>query len=353
VLNLRVATAIGILLLNSATSIAQPLNEFRVAKANTSNTLGEDVWTYAVPKQLGYFAEERLNVSLLPAQGLAAGQILVNNGAEVATQLAESVLKLREQGANVSAIFTIKMNLGYSLAVPPDSKLTKLSDLVGKSVGFGQVGSGSELVLREQMRRDGIDGTYSAISLGYGAQVATALKSRQVDGIYYWDALYGLMANQGVAFRLLDVPLQDNLAGFQLVTRSDLLKSRSKDLVGYCRAIAKALLFTRTNPAAAVELFYKEFPATIPAGKTQDVIVAEGTQVLEKWLSNALKAIPAGDEPGKEYAERWEETRALFTASGVLQKGGSIAGAYTNDLHSRCYEFDKASIIQAAQNAKR
>ena len=350
----RIYSSVAALLLaTSSYADAQNLTTFRVVKANANLNIGEDVFMMAVPKQLGYFKEEGLNVELLPAQGGAqAGQIMITGGAEAASILAEAILKIRESNGDIVGFYTLKQNNGFSIGVLPGSPIKSLADLPGKKVGFGQAGAGSDQLLTRQLRNMGIQGNFNPISLGYGAQVATGVKSGQVDGLFFWDSLYAIMSNQGLKLNHIEVPIQDELAGFQLAFRSDYARKNADKIIGYCRAMSKAYQFALTNPKAAVELFYKEFPSTIPAGKDLGAAVTDGVVILQAWLKSATSKLPEGTAPGIEFKERWENSQKTYRDLGVLKGDSDVTKAYTTEYYDKCNNFDRAAIIAQANAMK-
>lgn len=350
----RICMAVAAMLLAGISSAgAQTPTTFRVVKANANLNVGEDVFMMAVPKQLGYFKEEGLNVELLSAQGgTQAGQILITGGAEVASILAEAILKIRESKGDIVGFYTLKQNNGFNIGVLPGSPIKSLADLNGKKIGFGQIGAGSDQLLARQLRTMGIDAKFTPVSLGYGAQVATAAKSGQVDALMFWDSLYAIMSNQGLKLNHIDVPIQDELAGFQLAFRSDYAKKNADKIAGYCRAMSKAYQFTLTNPKAAVELFYKEFPSTIPAGKDQETAVRDGVAIMQAWLKSATSKLPEGTPPGIEYKQRWENSQKIYQELGVLKGDGDVTQAYTTEFYDKCNNFDRQAIIAQAKAMK-
>jgi hypothetical protein len=91
-----------------------------------------------------------------------------------------------------------------------------------------------------------------------------------------WEAIYGLMENQGLKLAHYEVPIQDKLAGHALAATEKYMAENPETVGRFCRAVAKGLHFALTDPKAAVKLFYDEFPSTKPAGKDDATVVEEG-----------------------------------------------------------------------------
>ena len=86
--------------------------------------IGEEVFLYAVPKRLGYFAAEGLDLDIQNSQtGMISAQVLQSNNAQVGTTAAAAVMTVREQGADLVSFFNLKRNAGTFLVVLKDSSI--------------------------------------------------------------------------------------------------------------------------------------------------------------------------------------------------------------------------------------
>src|ERR1044071_10180745 len=91
--------------------------------------------TYFIPKHLGFFKEENVEVTLQPTEGatqemqlLAAGQGDAGLGAPPAVLLA------RNNGAKVRAIYNSIQNHGTAIAVLADGPIKDAKELKGKKI---------------------------------------------------------------------------------------------------------------------------------------------------------------------------------------------------------------------------
>lgn len=332
-------------------ALAAELTPVRMVLPHPNIAVGEEVFLYAVPKALGFFSEEGIDVSVMTAGGsVAAGQILISNGADLAPMVAEAILAIREQGGTPKGFYSLKRNNGFTVGVPAGSKITKLGDIVGKTVGFSSTGSGPDKMLMEQLRQDGVAGSYQPISLGTGPGVMTAVKSGQVDALMMWDAIYAIFENQGMKLDHYEIPLQDKLAGYTVAATDQFIASNPKIVEGFCRATAKALHFTLTDPKAAVEIFYKEYPTLLPAGKSHDDAVSDGVNVMKAWLERAQKWLSIGDKTGYEDPARWTFTAELYAKFGQLKGTAKAEDAYTGTFFEKCNDFDRSKIEALAKD---
>lgn len=327
-------------------------NAIRLVLAHPNVALGEEVFLYTVPKRLGYFRDEGIDVQMKNASsGVQAGQVLVTHGADFATLLAESLMMVREQGGKIEGFYQIKTNNGFSVSVLPGSPIRSLADLPGKRIGFSVVRSGADLMLQEQLRRMGLPTDYHAVAIGSGPAIATALRDRQVDAVVMWDAIEQILANNGLEMRHIQIPLQDQMAGYQIAT-TPYIARRYPELVGrFCRAVAKSVHFSMANPKAAVATFYEEFPTNLPAGRTREQAIDDGAKVLSAFLAKAQRGVTFGAPTGVEDEKRWQMTSDINHGFGILYRKLPVRDAYTDRFTGACNAFDRKLVARQAKIA--
>ena len=117
--------------------------------------IGEEIFLYAVPKRLGYFAAEGLDVDIQNSQtGMISAQALQANSAQIGTTAAAAIMTVREQNGDLVSFFNLKRNAGTFLVVLKDSPIQKLEDLKGKTIGAPSFGAGGGLGLKQNLSRD-------------------------------------------------------------------------------------------------------------------------------------------------------------------------------------------------------
>ena len=158
-----------------------------------------------------------------------------------------------------------------SVAQQADGKLVVIAqELLGPSFGAllrydvdgtldPSFGAGGGLGLKQNLSAIGITPEqYTAIATGAGPSAVAALRTGKIDALVMWDAMLGAAENTGLQLRTVNIPLEDGQVGTTLATTVSYAKSNPKELAGYCRAMTKGLLFTRTNVAAAIRIFWQE-----------------------------------------------------------------------------------------------
>jgi NitT/TauT family transport system substrate-binding protein len=352
---MRMKTSLAsLLMIAGATASAQAQEkDITFTLSHATFAVGEEVFLYAVPKALGYFKDEGLNVKLVGASGgVQGGQLLESGAAQIGASLAEGVMQMREQGATPVAFFTLKQNNGYWISVPLDSPIKTLADLKGKTVGLPVAGGGTKMILDESMREAGVDPVYTPVVIGYGPAAATAINDKKVDAAVLWDAAYALMENQGMTFRYIELPIQDKIAGFSLMATQKYIASDAKTVEGFCRAATKGLVYTLANKKDAVAKFYKEFPQSVPADVELSKAIEQGVHVLDMYLDRAMKGVPKDAKYGAIDPAKWVMSKQIYTQYGLMKGSSPVETAYTSSFIEGCNKFDLAPVRAAAMAAK-
>jgi NitT/TauT family transport system substrate-binding protein len=330
---------------------AQSLSKATIVQMHPVIGPGEDIFLYAIPKQLGYFKAEGLDVSIQGAQsGVVSAQVLQSGGAKIGTTAPESVLQMREQGGDLVAFWQIKQNGGTFLVVLPDSPIKSIGDLKGKTIGAPSFGAGGGMALKANLHDIGImPEQYTALSIGAGPAAFAALQNKQVDALVTWDAMLGAAENTGMVLRTISIPLQDSLAGMTLATSESYAKSNPKGLEGLCRAIAKGLHFAMTSREAAVKVFWQEFPTAQPTNVDAATGLKNHAHVLDRFLEKAMLGMPYGGKSGLFIPAMWEKSQTNYQANGALKGTVPATAGYTTQFLEACNAFDRAAVAADAK----
>jgi NitT/TauT family transport system substrate-binding protein len=330
---------------------AQQLTKATIVQMHAVIGVGEEVFLYAVPKQLGYFQAEGLDVAIQGAQsGTVSAQVIQSGGAQLGTTAPESVLQMREQGGDLVAFYQIKQNPGTFLVVLPESPIKGLKDLKGKTIGAPSFGAGGGLALKANLRDIGImPDQYTALSIGAGPAAFAALVNKQVDALVTWDAMLGAAENTGLALRMVNIPLQDSLGGMTIATTESYAKSNPRALEGVCRAFTKGLYFARTNREAAIRAFWQEFPTTRPVNLDPAIALKNHVHILDRFLEKAMMGVPYEGKTGVFNPAAWQNSQATYQGTGALKGSISVHSGYTPRFVEACNTFDREAVAADAK----
>ncbi len=316
--------------------------------------VGEEVFLYAVPKQLGYFKDEGLDVDIQNSQtGMISAQVLQSNNAQVGTTAAEAIMAVREQGGDLVSFFNLKRNAGTFLVVLPDSPIRDLKDLKGKTIGAPSFGAGGGMALKQNLTEIGVTADqYTAIATGAGPAAVAALRSGKIDALVMWDAMLAAAENTGLKLRIVNIPLEDGLVGTTLATTTAFASANPKAVAGYCRAMTKGLVFTMTNRAAAIRTFWKEFPNAKSTSLDDATALKDSVHIMDRFLEMSLQGQPEGARLGDFIAANWQNTHTDFVKVGTLKGTEPATAAYTSKYLAACNDFDRAAVVAQAKDWK-
>lgn len=351
--NLVLALTLPVMCAGITCAAAQTPKKMTLVQMHPAMGVGEEVFLYAVPKQLGFFKVEGLDVDIQNSQtGMISAQVLESKNAQVGTTAAEAIMAVREQGGDLISFFNLKRNAGTFLIVPPDSPIQKLEDLKGKTIGAPSFGAGGGMALKENLTDIGITpDQYTAIATGAGPSAIAALRTGKIDALVVWDAMLAAAENTGLSLRIVRIPLEDGLVGTTLATTAAFADANPKEVAGYCRAMTKGLLFTVTNRAAAIRLFWEEFPNTKPTSIDDATALKNSVHIMDRFLEMALQGQPASAPLGGFIAENWQSTHADFVKVGSLKGTEPATAAYTTKFIGDCNNFDRDAIVAQAKAA--
>jgi NitT/TauT family transport system substrate-binding protein len=306
-----------------------------------------------VGKELGYFAEEGLDLQIQPSAGsgqalqvLSAERVDSNSPAPDALIAAAA----RGQPAPLKAVHLYVPRLHLLPAVRADSPINSPVDLKGKRIGVFTNAHAGVSYIKKYAAEVGLDPEkdLQLLAVGQGIQAAEALSSDKVDALALWDTTYRAMEDNGYKLKYLpQSKLGNDLFAIVLVVHENTLKNRPKETAGWLRAVNKTIIFTIENPEAAARLHYRMFPETKAKGKTDDQIIKEGTSVLR---ARAPQLVPRNEAMRGEFNEAGWKAWIQFMGAEDKLKDGSMF--YSNELIAAANQFDHDAIKRFARQYK-
>jgi NitT/TauT family transport system substrate-binding protein len=315
---------------------------------------GTEAICYAVPKQLGYFKEEGLEVEMLNAEGSTVSLQLIGAGkAHTGQGNPSGVFNGIVEGVPVISTYNLIPKYGSGLCVLDSSPIKTVKDLKkGMNIGVSALASGRVPEAETMLAEAGFNkGDVNIVAAGTGSQAAGALTTGKIDGLFLWDQAYATLESQGIKIRIIrDVfPDSSKLLDYLQFFSSDMVKNKPEVVAKYGRAMAKGLLWSINNPAGALDLFYKEFPAYKASN--------EGIRDADLYALTSYAnqhSITGTDYPGFGY---FPDDYVSFTAQ-FLKDAGKLGDYkepgifYTNQFMEEYNKFDHDAVIKAAKEYK-
>ena len=262
------------------------------------------VTAFAIARDRGYYREEGLDVQLIVMPSAVGTQALLGGNVKFSTGGGAGLLPIL-RGAPMRFMFTTFSRPMFWLYSRPE--LRSVESLKGRKVGVSSIGSGPDSLLRELLKKHGLDGTRDVVVLPVGGGTARyfALQAGSVDA-----AMLSIPANlmaQDAGFRQLVsfieqewIELQGTINVTDQVLNAEgplvekFIRATLKGFIHFrdLRAQSIALLgkFLRTSEDATAKIYELMRPSL-----TQDGIVSEEIQAksLEHVIERAgLKTPP-------------------------------------------------------------
>ena len=302
----------------------------------------------AVVQAEGFYEQEGLKVTtnLFPSATQAAQQVAAG-GADLGLMTVEPVAIGHGKDLDLAYFGSYWAKWIYSLQVPDGSSVKSIADLKGKKIGVSAVASSGATFARTAMKLNGMSqDAASLVPIGAGAQQINAIKSGQVDVLALWDIQYQLVKNAGVTLTPLPVKETEDAWGGGFATTRKNLESKKDVLERFGRAVAKAFVFSKANPEAAVRAMWRLYPET-RGSDPEEKALADGVKVLQVRLDGQ-----GFDDKSLGRIDDAAATRAIdFMASAGLVKKFPAKDIYTDELFKAFNDFNHDDVVKKAKGS--
>ena len=135
---------------------------------------------FAIAKDRGYYREEGLDVDLIVMPSAVGIQALIGGNVSFFTQGGAGLLPAL-RGAPIRLLFSAYRRPMYWLYAR--AEIRSVGDLKGKKVGVSSIGSGPDSLLRDVLKKQGLEGGRDVVILPVGSGIARfyALQAGSVD----------------------------------------------------------------------------------------------------------------------------------------------------------------------------
>lgn len=265
----------------------------RVAIPSTTHA----VLAFTTTKDKGFYREEGLEVELILMSAPIASRALVGGDVDVATVGGAGLPPLL-RGAPLRFLFTTYNRPMFWLYAKPDIRSVK--ELKGKRVGVSGIGSGPDSLLREILRRNGLEGgrDVAILSLGVMPTIYSGLQGGVVDAAMLSPPMTFRAEESG--FRELVSFIKQDLVELQgsILVRDALLQSEPTMVEKFIRGTLKGFLYIRDNRSGTIpilgrylqvreDIAAKAYDQVVRPAMTQDGTLNEELQ--KKAVEHVLK----------------------------------------------------------------
>jgi NitT/TauT family transport system substrate-binding protein len=287
----------------STVTLTTSVDAARVRVAIPSTT--HAVLAFTTTRDKGYYREEGLDVELILMSAPFASRALLSGDVEVATVGGAGLPPLLS-GAPLRFVFTTYSKPMFWLY--SKAEIRSVKELKGKRVGVSGIGSGPDSLLREMLRRDGLEGgrDVAILSLGVMPMIFNGLQSGVVDAAMLSPPVTFRADESG--FRELIAFNRQDLVEPQgsILVRDNFLQSDPATLEKFVRSTYKGFLYIKQNRSGTIpilgrylqvkeDLAAKAYDQVVRPAMTQDGTLGEELQ--KKAVEHVLKRLDVKEPP--------------------------------------------------------
>jgi NitT/TauT family transport system substrate-binding protein len=316
--------------------------------ADTLSPSGAPFW---IGDELGYFAEENIELEVIPVAGGTGAclQLLAAGRADISAPSPDVVLSAAAGGQELGLtyFYEIAPSFLFDATVTPDSDVESFADLEGATIGLASLGGSFELFVRAGLTDAGVDpDSVEMVAVGTEAAAAESLENGDIDALVINDVRYAALEQAGYTFRYLDKPdVTDRMFGAGLLARDAWLEEEPEAAEGYARAYAKSVLFAQENPEAAIKIHWDMYPQFAPT-EDLDAAMTATLPVLERRLDQ-IEDDGSDEHPFGEFTEdSWD---AYVEFLGLTDSIDDVTDFYTNDVTAEIGDIDIDEVQESAR----
>jgi NitT/TauT family transport system substrate-binding protein len=304
-----------------------------------------------VAQGAGFYRDEHLTVNkVYRSDAAAVADACASGQADICPLDIERVFTGYESGVPLVLFEAWASRYTYVLAVLDDSPVKTLADFKGKVIGVHQLGSGNkpfggQTAVTTAMASAGLTTSdYSFAAIGFNDKALSAVKSGAVAGAGF--PFYELIPFEvaGTKLRIFENPILEAIPSGGYAAAAATIRTKGDALQRFSRAIVKAALFVRYNPAAAARLMLQ----TRGNPYTEDDVTFF-TKALTIWEDALPARDPANPHIGYIPPDGEEVYSKLLAQYGVTKAQVPVSAVVTNQFNAFANDFDHKAVEALAK----
>jgi len=309
-----------------------------------------------LPKTLGYWAKEGVDVQLISISGSSEGvQQLASGNLDFAEIGASAVISAAaNNGVNLKIVMDNTVS-NWSVSVLDESPYHSIADLKGKRVGIVSLASSGVAMLKSYARTQGLEpeSDLSIIPVGVGAPALLALKNGNVEALMFWASATAGFQEFGTKLRSFADPAWETLPDFSLVTTKATIDKMPEAVEGIVRGATMATMYAVANPDCARKLQWTSYPDTIPSGVDEQTATRRDTRLLQVTIDSfkAARALNDNQHWGSVTIPAMNGLQSFMLANHQISKSQPVAELVIDkeNFFSRVNNFDTAAVEEQSK----
>jgi ABC-type nitrate/sulfonate/bicarbonate transport system substrate-binding protein len=275
-----------------------------------------------VAKQLGYFAEEGLDVEIILPSAGSSDMVVASGEAEFGVSYQEGVTLARTQGLPLVSIAAVIQHNTSGFASSKALGIETPNDFEGKTYG-GWGSPVEEAMIRSLMQETGADySKVKQVSIGDNDFFTAMRQGIDFQWIFYgWTGIESELKNEPLnVVWLTDYSEKLDYYTPVLVTNEQLIQDRPELVAQFMRAVSRGYMYAVEQPQAAAEHLLESVPEL-----NRELVVKSA-----EWLST--KYVDDAPRWGEQQLEVWENYASWLTEHGLLEGEFDAERAFTNQF---------------------
>ena len=299
-----------------------------------------------VASKMGYFEQQNLEVELQPGPQGGANIVSLITEKQADCSFPSPGVLAAAIDAGIPAVLGFEMFGGqvFNFAIPADSDITSVADLAGKTIAVGSIGW--QPIIDPILAEAGVD-IKSVKYVEAGGQWGQAVDQKQADAALAWEGLRAQWLSIGLKVKfLIGSEFSKDPSNGYVIRSADLDDATWGDVwTRFFRATAMGLHFGATNPQAAGEITYGQFPA-LKDQMTPDLALESMRQLAFGYNQFARE----GKGYGYSDLANWQSYFDRIFKLGQVKKEIKVDSAVTNKFVEAANDFDQAKVEADAKN---
>jgi NitT/TauT family transport system substrate-binding protein len=306
--------------------------------------------------EFGFYAEEGLDVEIMPVAGSAAATNLMAAGQATAMVTGSTGLMGAISNGVPAIAFMCPIPDYYSaFAALKDGPIKKFEDLKGKVIGISSPALG--MIADATARQLGWDPESDVTKLVVGSSLPAldALQQGRVDALLLWDSIFALFEANGAELTYF-VPQPFPQIGFSQAN-SVMVPTLEKDpelIAKVARAMAKSIvILASAEPAELTKLHFETFPASKPTGLTDEQLIdLDGRRLAarKKYMRLQERVFDRTEKLGDVEDEKIEFFAKVLYEGGAIKEALPASSYFTRQFVPDMNNIDVPGLIERGRS---
>lgn len=313
----------------------KPLRKVKLVFPRTIEVL-EDT-PFWVAKNLGYWEEEGLDVSMEQSFGTTDMKMVATGNAEFAVPGPSFILAGIEEGLPIKVVSAYDAINIWGMCVLKDGKIKSWEDMKDAKKKYGRkltvaLGDAAwEMLVVPTIVAAGVNPKEDLEFVVAGENRYIQVNEGKIDMLFSWPGEAWQLMGQGFNFNYIDGNDVLKTCSNPVITNVNLIQKEPEVVKGFVRGLAKGIYFTKFNPEAGAAISCKQFPAIkvtwkaalfVQKGRAYQMFGPEGGPEEKKLLDNI----------GISWEDKWKLVMDTTIKAGVIKAPVPLDKVYTNEF---------------------